>query len=906
MSRLALIPLVLAAAFVPSVATADDVETAAATETRPATDERRPKSELSAQVPVAPAADGLTHARAVRRSGSIAIDGRLDDDGWKDAPASNNFVQRFPQEGAQPSQKTEFKVTYDDKAIYVGIRMFDESPDEIRGLLTRRDQASSSDWILVGLDSYHDKRTAFVFGINPANVQRDLLLFNDWEEDASWDAVWTGKAAIDEQGWVAELRIPLSQLRFSAQDVQSWGLQLHRIVARSGEESTWSPWPRSGGQKVVSVFGMLDDIRGLTPGRRLEVLPYLSGGLANAEVADGDPFHDPTEGRFNAGVDVKYGLSSAFTLAATVNPDFGQVEADPSQVNLSANELFFPEKRPFFLEGIDIFRYSLQQGDGGGGEGIFYTRRIGAPPHLHGDNYADFSDTPRETTIYGAAKISGKTKDGLSIGILEAVTGEETAALMGQPDLVVEPLTNFALARVLKDLRGGRTTLAGVVTAVHRKMDTPEIEARLHDQAYTGGVDASHRFGKDLYQTNFKFYGSWVHGSEEALIYDQTRIRHLFNRVDATHLHFDPTRTSMGGWGLLFDIGRQNHAHWNFATGTDIKSPSLELNDMGFQQGGDGISQWVWAGYRDNAPSAQVLNYGLNVNGFGWSDFDPRVGSVGGNINGFVTLANYWGLNGGLSYNHNRWDVALLRGGPAYRDEDGMNAWGGISTDGRKQVAGGFNFAINRRPETDTWAMEGSGFVNVQARSNIELGVEAGASVRNDDHQYVDELYDAMDQPHYVFGRIKQVVTTMTMRGSWTFSPTLSLQLYLQPFIATGEYNEFKQAADTYSQNYDDRFDIFGPGRIALQDDIYLVDADGDGATDIQFEKPDFDVRDFHSNVVVRWEYRPGSTVFFIWSHARSSFENQGRYMPGDSLSALADERGEHVVMVKANYWVGL
>jgi len=894
---------------VPSVAIADDVETAAATE-KGANERAEAREQVSTGVRPPPPPDGMTHARAVRRTGSISIDGHLDDAGWQDAPASDGFIERFPNEGKTPTHRTEFRVAYDDKAIYVGIRLYDAEPDQIRGLLTRRDQNSKSDWILVGIDSYHDRRTAFVFGLNPANVQRDLLLFNDAEQDESWDAVWTGSTSIDDEGWIAEMRIPLSQLRFSGQELQSWGLQLQRLVARTGEESTWSPWPRTGNQ-IVSRFGALDDIRGLEPGRRLEVLPYVSAGVANAETEAGDPFHDENDGRFGIGLDVKYGLSSAFTLAATLNPDFGQVEADPSQVNLTANELFFPEKRPFFLEGIDIFRYSLQQGDGGSGESLFYTRRIGAAPHLYGGDYADFHDTPTETTIYGAAKISGKTENGLSVGVLEAVTGEEGANLEGSGDpamdhLVVEPLTNYALLRVLKDMRGGRTTIAGVMTAVHRKLDTPEVEARLHDQAYTGGVDVSHRFGNDLYGANLKTYGSWVHGSEDALIYDQTRIRHLFQRPDATHLQFDPTRTSLGGYGVLYDVGRQNHPHWNYAYGGDVRNPGLELNDMGFQQGGDFMVQWLWAGYRDNRPHGEILNWGGNVNLYGASDFEPRPANVGGNFNGNITLANYWGLNGGIGYNHNFWDTGLLRGGPRYRDEDGLNVWGGLSSDTRKKVSTGFNYSLNRRAETDTWQQNAGLALTIQARSNVELNLGPEVMVRYDDHQYVDTVVDPMDQEHYVFGRIHQVVTAMTVRASWTFSPRLSLQAYAQPFVATGEYTELKQAADTYSQDYDERFDIFRRDRIHLIDDVYHVDTDRDGADDIAFDKPDFDFRDFHSNLVLRWEYRPGSTVFFIWSHSRTTDENQGVFMPGHDLSSLADERGEHVVMVKANYWIGL
>ena len=847
-----------------------------------------------------------SRARAVRIDGGISIDGRLDDAGWKDAPPSDGFVQRFPDEGKPPSQQTEFRIAYDDSAIYVGVRCFDSQPDEIRDLLTRRDQPSTSDWVHVGIDSYFDRRTAFMFGVNAAGVQSDRLLFNDSEEDLSWDAVWSSAVRIDEQGWTAELRIPLSQLRFSAKDRQEWGFQVLRRVARTGEESVWSPWPRQGAQ-IVSRFGVLEDIEGLEPGRRVEILPYLTGGVGIAEVADGDPFHDPAEGRYGAGVDLKVGLSSAFTLAAAINPDFGQVEADPSQVNLTAQETFFPEKRPFFLEGTEFFRLGLGTNNQNI-EGLFYTRRIGAPPTLHGDDYASYSDTPRETTIYGAAKVSGKTQGGLSVGVLEAVTAEESAALEGgaTPRLVVAPLSNYALARLGKDLRGGDTMVAGVVTAVNRKLEGTELASILHDQAYTGGVDLFHRFGKDQYSTTIRTFGSWVHGSPDAILETQTHPRHLYQRPDATHLALDSTRTSLGGAGAAWDIGRWNHKHWNFGTGGDFRTPGLETNDMGFQHYADFFGQWAWTGWQDNEPGPQVLGWGIGSDVWYGADLEPRISNVGQSINAWVTLANHWGLNGGGNYNHNRWDRGALRGGPRLNSEDGMNVYGNLNTDSRKKVWLAMYANGNRRPESDSWNGGLGATVTVQARSNLELVIGPSLFVGTDDHQYVDTIEGDDGVTHYVFGRLRQVVTAMTVRGSWTFSPKLSLQLYAQPFIAAGRYREFKEAADTYADDYDDRFHVYTPRELAEADGVLRVDRDGDGVPEIAFDRPDFNFRALSSNLVMRWEYRPGSTVFLIWSHARTSDDPDGRFRAGHDLGRLAEARGEHVIMIKANYWVGL
>lgn len=853
----------------------------------------------------------VARTRAARRVEPITIDGALGDAGWASVPATGGFVQRFPQEGAAPTHPTEFRVAYDDEAIYVAVRAYDSEPDAIRGLLTRRDIESASDWILVGFDSYHDRRTAFVFGINPAGVQRDMLVFNDAETDGGWDAVWTSATTIDAEGWSTELRIPLSQLRFSGDDHQEWGFQIHRVVARTGEESTWSPWPRAGA-RVVSVFGTLAAIDGVRPARRLEILPYTSFGVQSPLGDPDDPFHDPVEGRFAGGVDVKYGLSSSFTLAAALNPDFGQVEADPSQVNLSGQESFFAEKRPFFLEGTDIYRYGLSQGDGNEAiEGLFYTRRIGAAPHVSGGDFATYHDTPDATTIYGAAKIGGKTSSGWSIGLLEAVTGQEQARIDegdGMPEArVVEPLTNYAVLRVLKDYRGGRTQLGGIVTAVHRRLDGTDLEWLLHDQGYTAGVDVSHRFWGDAWGGSAKLFGSYVHGAPESIARDQQQIRHLFQRTDAAHLTYDPTRTSLDGAGLLWDLGRQNHPRWVFAVGGDLRTPELEVNDLGFQHGGDNAVQWAWLGYRDNEPGAHVLAWQVNANAWAWSDFEPRLGGFGGNTSVHATLTNHWNLGAGVNLERTLWNTALLRGGPRVHGQDSWNGWVNVSTDGRKRVSAGVNASFGQRPESGSWTASLGGGLGIQARSNLEIALEPSVFLSADDTQYVTEAYDAADAPHYVLAHLDQVVVATTVRAAWTFSPQLSLQLYAQPFVATGAYGEYKEPGDPYAPDYARRFRAYGDDAVTVtDDDVVLVDADGDGAMDFGFDKPDFDFRELRSTVVMRWEYRPGSAVFAIWSHGRSAFEADGRFRPGHALGELARADGEHVVMLKANYWIGL
>lgn len=848
-------------------------------------------------------------AVASRRTEAVTIDGRLDERAWAAAAAHDNFWQREPKEGLTPRHRTEFRVLYDDHAIYVGIRAHDDDHEDIRALLHRRDQDSAADWVGVWLDSYHDRRTAFGFAINAAGVQQDLLMYNDVAEDRSWDAVWTSATSIDTDGWTAELRIPLGQLRFSASDRQQWGIQVMRHVGRDGEHSLWSPSPRSAAG-FVSNFGVLDGLVGITPSRRLEVLPYVTAGLSRAADAGADPFHDAADPRGNVGIDVRYGLSSAATLTATINPDFGQVEADPSQVNLSANETYFAEKRPFFLDGAEIFQFGIGQGDGGGStDTLFYSRRIGAAPH--GSLDGDYVDAPTGTTIYGAGKVSAKTPSGWSYGLLEAVTAEETgtASLGGERMTgVVEPLTGYGFATVRKDLREGKTTTAAAITHVFRDLDGTGLEDELHDQAITGGGAFDHKWGEDDgWNVSARLTGTYVHGSEEAMLATQQRHAHLFQRPDADHVELDPERTSLGGWGFVWSVGGRSGKHYRFATGGDLRNPGFEANDLGFHNGADNAVQWVWLQRRDDEAGDLVNSWMTNFNGWIYGSHEPELAGYGGNVNLNATFTNFWFLGGGIAYEGALVDVGALRGGPALTAEPFVNGWVNVNSDGRKAVS--FSGGANgfRNPGTDSNGVGVFGGITVQARSNIELFLGPSFDKRNEHQQYVTEVADDDGAPHYIFGHIVQHTLGLTIRGAWTFTPDLSLQVYAQPFIASGAYDELKQTTDTRAARWEDRFAPYRPTQIErTPDDVYLVDENVDGVVDYGFDAPDFNFRELRSNVVLRWQYRPGSTVFFIWSHGRSDAIVDGDLMLGRDLRGLARAPGEHVVMLKANYWFGL
>jgi len=914
LARAAAPPFIAIAAAI-AIAIAAAGEAAAAAEGKAGTTTPSPDASLAdrAQEPAAAARLPPRIAMAARRAGAIAVDGRLDEAAWRAAAPQTNFWQREPHEGGRSRFATEFRVLFDDEALYIGVRAFDPEPGRIRGLLTRRDVESSSDWISVKIDSYHDRRTAFDFMVNPAGVQRDVFHFNDIEMDPSWDAVWESGARTDGQGWTAELRIPYGQLRFPHSPEQRWGLQVMRRVQRTQELSVWSPWPKEATQEV-SLYGNVVGIRGIQPTRRLELLPYAVMGAHLYSPENADPLLDGHDGVTGLGVDVKVGLGSNFTLSGTINPDFGQVEADPSQVNLSASEIFLQEKRPFFVEGADIFRFSLGQGDNANTESLFYTRRIGSAPHTDPYDYGDYVDAPDVTTIYGAAKLSGKTAGGWSVGLLDAVTGQEegTVVTEGQSAgeaqrLVLEPLTNYAVARVRKDLREGRTTLGAALTSVHRSLDGTDL-GWLHDQAYTGGLEAVHRFWDDRWTADVRLVGSYVHGSAEALDETQTSSVHYFQRPDAENLDYDPTRTSLTGGEALWSFGKTGGGHWRGQLGGDLRTPGFEVNDIGYERNADYYFQWVWLQYREDKGGDFLRQYWLNFNSWrSWNTAGETLFS-GGNVNGTFDTPSYWGGNAGIGIDLNERDPSGLRGGPMLRRDPVYPAWINAWSDLRKPVSVTLSAFGFYAPFSDSRGGNASALVSVQARGNLELSLGPSLAYNLDDNQYVDEVEDMSGDPHYILGRIDQVTAGLTLRASYTFSPRMGLQLYAQPFLSTGRYTEYKEPAAPLARKYDERYHNFQAGELMDAGDIRSVDRNGDGVPEFEFERADFNFRELRSNLVFRWEYRPGSTFFLIWSHGRTSDPDttDGRFRPGHDLSSLVDEAGEHVILAKLNYWFGL
>jgi hypothetical protein len=866
-----------------------------------------PDSAFAAPDTTAQAPPGQYLMAATRLLGPAPdVDGRLDDEAWRQASPIDTFIQHEPDEGKPATERTEARILCDDYALYVGIQAFDREPEQIVGLLTRRDEDSKSDWLGVSIDSFGDRRTAFTFLLNPAGVERDVYHFDDTAEDVSWDAVWEGAARIDGAGWAAELRIPFNQLRFAARRDRPWGFEVVRIIARRNEKDLWKPIARDS-NRWVSEYGELAGVEGVAPSRRLELLPYTLGGGEIFPREDGNPFADGRDLLGRAGLDLKYGITSDITLDAAFNPDFGQVEADPSVLNLSEFETFFSEKRPFFLEGSDKFNYSLNLGDGGT-ESIFYTRRIGRTPQ--GDADGDYVESPLNTTILGSGKISGKTASGWTVGLIEAVTQEEQAEIRdaggGTSEQVIEPLTNYTVGRVSRDMRGGESAVGGIFTATHRRLEDTGLDW-LHDAAYAGGVDARHRFNNAGWAVNGRFAASHVRGEPAAILRDQRSSRRFYQRPDVDHVEIDSTATDLTGTFGYLEAGKFSGT-WRGALLSQYRSPGFEVNDLGFQRQADDINNVLWLGHRRVKPALVFRNYGVNLNLWYRQNFADEPTARGGNVNGSGQLLNYWGVWGGVDHELEALHVRALRGGPAMPTLPSWNAWAGFHTDTRKKVWSEQEAWFWRDNEL-TRIHGGYYQVTVRAAPNVNLSVGQDYERLLDDWFYVSEE-EANGEPQYMMARIDQHTISLTTRVNWTFRPTLSLQVYASPFLSAGKFNDFKRVVDARAKRYDDRFDHLGEvggGRLnRVDDETFEVDIDQNGAADFSFDDPAFNFRELRSNVVLRWEYLQGSTMFLVYQHARSHQTLDGASVPFRDFGELWEADGTHTFLVKVNYWWSL
>ncbi|MFO7894721.1 MAG: DUF5916 domain-containing protein [Longimicrobiales bacterium] len=867
---------------------------------------------------------GVPTVTAERIEAPPQIDGRLDDAAWADAAVATGFIQMRPDPGAAASFPTEVRVLYDDEAVYVGMRLRDPEPSEIAAQLGRRDASGIySDWAHVMIDSYHDRRTAFRFSVNPTGVQKDVLHYDDHSEDVNWDGVWEAAASVGDEGWVAEFRIPLSQLRFSAAEACGssaaagcgevvWGVNFGREIARLNQWAWWAPvLPDVAG--FVSAAGELRGIRELEPPRRLEALPYVVAQGSRVPV-NGSPFQSPDgrDSQLHFGADLEYGITSDLTLSATINPDFGQVEADPSVVNLTAQETFYPERRPFFVEGSNIFGFNIGFNDNSG-EGLFYTRRIGRSPQRGLSDFGDHTDSPGTTTILGAGKLSGRTAGGWSVGLLHATTAEETGRVLTGTDgiqpYVVEPLTNYSVLRASRDFRDGRSAAGVMATGTHRRLNGTPGLAFLTDRAYAGGLDFRHRFADDSWDLSGWFAGSYVTGDSAAIQRLQTSSLRYYQRPEADHVEYDPAATSLAGYGGTLNLWKVAGS-WRGGVGGTFRSPGLELNDAGFQTAADLAIVYANLRYHRFDPIGPFRSFTIGVNPSTAWDFGGLNLHKQLNLFANTELTNNWSFGFWSGRAFPGVSNGALRGGPAIRRPGALRANVWMNTDSRKPVRVNLNGGWSVDDQGAGWSRRAGASVTWRPSGRLDLSLGPSINERSSEWQYITQTADHTGDTHYIFAPIHQRTFSLTTRVSYAFTPTLSLQLYAQPFVSAGRYAGFREVADPQADRFGQRFHTFSDQELSYVPDgdggwgTYAVDTDGDGTADYSFNEPDFSFKELRSNAVLRWEYRPGSTLFVVWSQGRSRVDPTGQFHVIDDFDRLVGTGGSSVLAVKLNYWL--
>ncbi len=824
---------------------------------------------------VAPAANTAVATRAVQPP---VIDGRDDDAVWRTAVAITGFKDWQPNEGAEPRFRTEARIAYDAANLYVFVRAFDAHPDSITRQLARRDNFPPTDKIGIMVDSYHDRRTAWEFWVNPSGVKTDAAVYNDGDEDDAWDGVWDVATRIDSLGWTAEFRIPLSQLRFGTQRAHTFGLLLLRDIYRYNERTAW-PQLRQSRAGLVNQFGELTGLVDLGTPRRLEAAPYVVTKSATRIVDNA--FAQRTSA--TVGGDFKYRVATNLTLDATVNPDFGQVESDPSVLNLTAFESFFGERRPFFVAGRGLFRMDLNctaVNDCSTGEGLFYSRRIGRTPQLAG-TYGD--TTPQQpTTILAAAKLTGRLPGGLTLGALDAWTQPAT----GPADTTFEPGTNFAVLRLRQDLRRGNTSFGGMVTAVNRGLDRFS-SPYLARSAYVGGFDARHRFLKNNYELSGSVAFSRVAGDTAMISALQTDAVHYYQRPDAG-LPLDSTRTVLAGDAEAVNFAKVGGQHLMWQTSYLRQSPGFEVNDLGYLRRADQQGWATWAGYFDRHTR-------LFYNRFQWNNNWWQYWTASGlplerayNTNTHIQFRNNWWLHLGSTFGGfgATYDDRAARGGPALRRSAYIAPWMGINGDDRKPLVTYLWVNVFRGDEGRSTSLSLQPEVDLKVASRFSSSLSVNWAKNRDDSQWYGN-YGSGDTTHYTFAHLEQTTVGVTLRLNYTFTPTVSLQVYAQPFVSKGTYSDVRElSADPRAARYADRFQPYGD-------------------TSVTNHPGGFNYKAFNSNVVFRWEYRPGSTLFVVWNQGRQgSLGAQGTRDFGGDLRDLFRLHPMNTFLVKLAYWI--
>jgi len=846
------------------------------------------------------------------------IDGKISEIAWDIVDWSSDFVENEPNEGTAPMYQTKFKVMYDANYLYIALRALDENPELIEQRLSRRD-GFAGDRVSVIIDSYHDKRTAFMFTTTAAGVKGEEIASENGENiDDSWNPIWYTDAHLDDKGWTAEMKIPFTQLRFGNAEEQIWGFNVVRNIFRKNERSLWQRIPNDKAG-FISESGELRGLIKLKLQKQLEVQPYTVLQNDSYPKEGNNPYRDGSDFKVNVGLDAKIGITNDLTLDLTINPDFGQVEADPGTIALDGFQIFFREQRPFFVENKNIFDFEFADGR----DNLFYSRRIGRNPHRDPTlAEGEYANIPKNSTILGATKFSGKTKNGWSIGFLESLTANEFAEIKqtdgNTREEIVEPLTNYFVARAQKDFNERNSYLGGIFTATNRNLNGNFSE--LHKAAYTGGIDFRHTWKNRNFYIEGNTIISYVTGSEEAIERTQRSITRLFQRTDADHVNVDPTRTSLTGTGGKINIGKQGGGNWRYNGGLVWRSPELELNDVGFLRETDEIIQFAEINYLWQVPTKIYRDIKVSLEQLSNFDFQGNQNEMEYKLEGRINWINNWSTNLGLGHNPLLYENAYLRGGPRWRFANKDFVYFFLNSDSTKKLS--FTLGYIKR-KTNRNINNLSKYVvrmNYQPFDAFSMSLNSELQQTVDKTQYITTTNFGAEK-RYVLGQINNQNWSTTLRLNYSLNPNFSVQFYGQPFISRGRYSDFNFVNNPIASSFSERITLYDENQISYTNDPiaidlnndgkleydfpnggYLVDDNVNGNIDYAFRKPDFSFVQLQTNLVVRWEYIPGSELFFVWSRGSAGSQDFNDSLTDSVRNQVFDIPASDTFLIKATY----
>jgi hypothetical protein len=835
--------------------------------------------------------------KAIRALNSVLIDGSLKDDVWQRAPVHNDFTQQFPIDGATPSVETRIQVAFDEEHLYIAVQSLDNEPEKISAPLGRRDSLASSDYVEIHLDTRHDHDNGYVFRINAGGVLADAEIHDDQRQNLDWDAVWNAKARTDSTGWSAEFAIPLSILRFSAEEEPRFGFNVKRVVHRSHESMQWIHVPRTASGNL-SRAGHIVGLAGIKPKRTIELRPFGLARLESELSAGGSAMLGDAHstGELNFGIDAKVGLTDGLTLDTTINSDFGQVEADPVVLNLTSFETFFPEKRPFFLEGAGMFNTDIR---------MIHSRRVGERTTRFGrGSTVTLSDGSEHTVqaaplfvpIYAAARVSGDIGARFKINALSAITGPERVEIgdsLSRTEVSVAPPRSYSAVRGKYAFQGS-SYLGFVATSVARLGTSMDPEAN-HD-AFSESIDGRWVRSDGMYRAYFQFATAHRSGGDRFEVGDKNCPSNTCRPLTRA----DGSIQQPGDVGVAGEVGgsKAGGAYQMYGRYRFI-SPRFDVDDMGFENNWDFHQVFLTNSLQQEEPFLWFQRAEVSANALAEIGFDGSRRNLTFNNATSLLGNNFW--TGVLTFDYKppgSWSTRETSDAALFETSDEARAMVDITTDSRRDYSGGFGAERVMSPSTELNVTSGYAYVSLRPKPTLELSLKTEVERRIGDLRVVDCVSDGGGDcwqgsllRHYTLALQDSNSLDVSARANVTISTDLSIESYLQLFAADASARDYSVISNQEGKRprmHRSEADAI-PG--------FDGDSDGDGHPD-----GNFSFATINANVVLRWEMFQGTTMMVVYTRAQRHQRLKDRL----AFAGLRRSPGEEILLVKLTLFSGL